>query len=331
TYLNMLGYEDLSELSGRRMVESVVHPDSRKLVAEREQAREAGAVLPPTSVLCVRRDGSELFMEGASTAIVFDGLPCHVFVVRDVTDREHAEQVRLTTERATRESLREKEVLLKEIHHRVKNNLQVIVSLINLQASKLEDPATRAAFEETRSRVHAIALLHERLYGSKNLGRIDMRDYLRGLASDLSSANVDARVISLHVEAEDLYFEMDAAVPIGLIVNELVTNAYKHAFPQHFSGGGNVHVALKRDGTDITIVVSDDGIGYPEGLDPDNVDSLGLLLISSLSQQLEGAVSFDARSDGARCVVRFPDRGAHSSAPSTASTEPHERAPSPAS
>ncbi|MDB4987656.1 MAG: signal transduction histidine kinase, partial [Myxococcaceae bacterium] len=212
TYLSMLGYENLSELAGRTMLESVVHPDSRKLVAERERAREAGAVLPPTSVLCVRRDGSQLFMEGASTPIVFDGLPCHVFVVRDVTDRERAEQVRLTTERATRESLREKEVLLKEIHHRVKNNLQVIVSLINLQASKLEDPATRAAFEETRSRVHAIALLHERLYGSKNLGRIDMRDYLCGLASDLSSTNVDARVICLHVEAEDLYFEMDAAV-----------------------------------------------------------------------------------------------------------------------
>lgn len=309
TYLDMLGYEP-TELVGRVLLEAVVHPDSIAYATERERRRDSGVLLTPAPVRCVRKDGSEIFLEGASTVIVFDGAPAEVIVARDVTDRERADLQREQVERATLDSLREKEVLLKEIHHRVKNNLQVIVSLINLQASKLEDPSTRSVFEETRSRVHAIALLHERLYGSKNLGRIDMGDYLAGLASDLSSTNVDARAIELRVEAEELYLEMDAAVPIGLIVNELVTNAYKHAFPRQLRQRGHIRVELKRHAQMIAIVVSDDGIGYPADLDPATSDTLGLLLITSLSKQLEGEATFEQAHSGARCVVRFPARAA---------------------
>jgi PAS domain S-box-containing protein len=308
TFLELTGYGELSQLRGLRTLDALFHPDARELVQHRERRRAAGEELPPATIHCLRRDGSEYFVETASSLIDFDGHPSHVFAVRDVTDRERAEAVRLAADKAMRESLREKEVLLKEVHHRVKNNLQVIVSLINLQAQKIEDPALRSVFEETRSRVHAIALLHERLYGSKNLGRIDMRDYLAGLASDLSSTNFGARPIRLTVEAEDLYFEMDAAVPIGLIVNELVTNAYKHAFPRTRPGSGEIRVELRREAAEIAIVVSDDGVGYPGQLDPDTADTLGLLLITSLSGQLEGHATFHLQSQGARCEVRFPDR-----------------------
>ncbi|MDB4975441.1 MAG: putative sensory transduction histidine kinase [Myxococcaceae bacterium] len=316
TLLELVGYDDVSELLGRPLLETFVHPEALAHAYTRLIAIQAGVPLSPMPLRCMRRDGGEIYVEGASTFLMFDGEHSQMTVARDVTDRERSERLRLAAERATRESLREKEVLLKEIHHRVKNNLQVIISLINLQASKLEDPATRFVFEETRNRVHAIALLHERLYGSKNLGRIDMRDYLTGLVSDLTSTNFASRSIQLTVEAEELYFEMDSAVPIGLIVNELVTNAHKHAFPpDQWRDGGHVTIALQRADDDILIVVADDGIGYPEHLDPETSSTLGLLLITSLSQQLGGDVTFTTTSAGARCVVRFPNRSTHSSVP----------------
>lgn len=304
--LRMLGYDDLAALYGRSLLDTVVHPRARELVRSRIENAGRGAPLPPMHLPCVRRDGSEILIEGASTPLLFDGSPAVAGVVRDVTAQQHAETIRLSAEQALRESLREKEMLLKEVHHRVKNNLQVIVSLINLQASKLEEPHARSTFEETRSRVHAIALLHERLYRSKNLGRIDMRDYLDGLASDLSSTNLDQRTITLSVNAQDIYFEMDTAVPVGLIVNELVTNAYKHAFPRDGRAGGAIQVALRSEEGYIVIAVSDDGAGLPADFDPDNLDSLGLLLISSLSRQLDGELSFATSAHGARATVRFP-------------------------
>jgi PAS domain S-box-containing protein len=306
SYLAMLGYE-ASELIGKSLFE-LIPTGLHELVRRRDVARHAGADLPAVATRVRRKDGSSIALEGDSAALLFDGEPATVSLVRDVTERERVEQVRLLAEHTMRESLREKDVLLKEVHHRVKNNLQVIVSLINLQASKLEDAPVRAVFEETRSRVHAIALLHERLYTSKNLGRIDMRDYLDGLASDLSSSNAGTRAIELRVQADELYLEMDQAVPIGLIMNELVTNSYKHAFPPQLRRGGRIELALERVGEDLQIVVQDDGVGYPANLDPDTADSLGLLLISSLSRQLEADLSFDHRTDGARCRVRFPDR-----------------------
>jgi PAS domain S-box-containing protein len=307
-YCQILGYDDMSELTGRSALDALVHPDDHAWLAERMRARQAGPVAPVTIVRCLRKDGSTVQLESASASLTFDGEPSLMAVVRDVTERERVEQVRLLAERTLRDSLHEKEVLLKEIHHRVKNNLQVIVSLINLQSQKLDDPTLHSVFDELRGRVHAIALLHERLYGSKNLGRIDMSDYLSGLASDLSSTNVDPRPIALQVQVSALYLEVDAAVPIGLIVNELVTNSFKHAFPRELRNGGNIVVALTREADALVLCVSDDGVGYPAGLDPDTVGSLGLLLISSLSSQLEGRVELSATEHGSRSTVRFPAR-----------------------
>ena len=301
----MLGYEE-GELAGKEVLSTLVHPAARALTLERLRALEAGSVLPPLPVTCLRKDGSELVVEGTTSSIVFDGQDAQVAVVRDVTEQQHTEQVRLLAERALRESLREKEVLLKEMQHRVKNNLQVIVSLVNLQASKVADEATREAFEETRARVHAIALLHERLYRSKNIGRIDMRDYLRGLANDLSST-AQLSHIEVGVDAEEVYWEMDSAVPIGLVVNELVTNSFKHAFGGAGRENGRIEIALTRFQGECTVTVRDNGSGYPSDFDVDSHDTLGLLLITSLSRQLGGNVVFTSEGGGARAIVRFPD------------------------
>jgi PAS domain S-box-containing protein len=322
-YLEIMGYHALSELRGKSLLE-LIPPELHARVRERAAAREAGQSLPSLALDAIRKDGSRVAVEGDTTSLMFDGEPSAVSLVRDVTERERVEQVRLLAEQTMRDSLREKDALLKEIHHRVKNNLQVIVSLINLQASKLQDPSTRSVFEETRSRVHAIALLHERLYSSRNIGRIDMRDYLDGLASDLSSSNASMRPVELLVYADELYLEMDTAVPVGLIVNELVTNSYKHAFPERLRRGGKIQIELQRVGEELQIVVQDDGIGYPAKLDPDTADSLGLLLISSLSRQLDAELRFEQLPGGARCVVRFPDPN-HGDHPSTARSDSQVR------
>jgi len=304
--LEMLGYGELAELKGRQLIETVVHPEERELAALRMASVDGRAPLPASRMRCIRKDGSELVVEGVATMLLFDGEPALAGVARDVTEEQRREQVRLEAEQALRESLREKEMLLKEVHHRVKNNLQVIVSLINLQASKLDAAETRAIFEETRGRVHAIALLHERLYRAKNLGRIDMRDYLDGLVGDLSSTNIDMRPIELRVHAQNLYFEMDTAVPVGLIVNELVTNAFKHAFPCGYPRRGTIDVELSRAHDQIVVAVADDGVGLPVGFHADELETLGLLLISSLSEQLDGELSFEPQARGMRATVRFP-------------------------
>lgn len=306
-YVQMFGYDSVGELMGRPMLETLVHPSDRDWSAARGRSLPQPSDRGHVTVRCVRKDGEELFIEGASTPLVFDGEPASVAVAMDVTERIRIEQARLLAEQAIRESLREKEVLLKEVHHRVKNNLQVIVSLINLQAAKIENAPMRAVFDETRGRVHAIALLHERLYRSKNLGRIEMRDYLAGLVSDLASTNLDNRPIELRVESDDLYLELDEAVPIGLIVNELVTNAYKHAFPQGERERGRIEASLVRDGSDLLIIVGDDGVGMPATFEVERSDTLGILLISSLSGQLGGEARFEQGTPGTRCVVRFPD------------------------
>ncbi len=200
--------------------------------------------------------------------------------------------------------LREKETLLKEIHHRVKNNLQVISSLLKLQAEQITDPATRDVFRDSQERVRAIALLHEKLYQSKDLSHVDMRDYVGDLTRKLlRTYGAAASHVRLDVQATGVSLNMDAALPCGLIINELVTNALKHAFGEH-DKPGLVTVRLTRTGDAIELSVWDDGTGLPAGLDLETASTLGVQLVMTLARQLDGSVEFD-RAPGTRCAVRF--------------------------
>ena len=200
--------------------------------------------------------------------------------------------------------LREKETLLKEIHHRVKNNLQVISSLLKLQADQLTDPATRDVFRESQARVRSIALLHEKLYQSKDLAHVEMREYVGDLTRRLvRTYGATASHVRLDVQATDVALNMDAALPCGLLINELVTNALKHAFGEH-DKAGLVTVRLTRTGDAIELSVSDDGKGLPADLVLETAPSLGLQLVMTLARQLEGSAVFD-RAAGTRCTVRF--------------------------
>ncbi len=214
-------------------------------------------------------------------------------IIRDVTERKRAEE------------LAKKELLLREIHHRVKNNLQVISSLLYLQSQQVGDPRLSVILEENRQRIRSIALIHEKLYQSEDPGEVRFAAYLRDLANHLLIAyGASASGVRLEIsvrEQEEL--GLDAAILLGLLISELVSNSLKHAFPQ--GGGGTIRVALERTGPQqMRLEVGDDGVGLPADLDPAASSSLGLLLVQLFAKQLEADMEIQ-RGGGTRFVFLF--------------------------
>jgi PAS domain S-box-containing protein len=200
----------------------------------------------------------------------------------DITDRKLAEE-------KIKASLLEKETMLKEIHHRVKNNLQVISSLLDLQSSYLQDEKVREIFQSSRNRVNAMANIHTLLYQSEDLARIDFGAFIRDLTGRLQqSYGIAESPAEIHVNVSDVSLTIETSVPCGLILNELVTNALKHAFPQ--GREGKVNISMKAEGDQFTLTVSDNGIGFPEAVDFQNTKSLGLELVNLLVGQMNGAI-----------------------------------------
>ena len=202
--------------------------------------------------------------------------------------------------------LDEKELLLKEVHHRVKNNLQVISSLLNLQADYIKDPAALQIFTESRNRVRSMALIHEKLYQSHDLARIDFADYIRSLTSSLLAGYAQkSSQVRISVEIEQMMLGVDAAVPCGLIVNELVTNCFKYAFTN--GRPGQIQIAMVRQpGEQLRLSVADDGVGFPKDVDFRNTESLGMQIITTLSEQLEGTVQM-SNTAGTEFAICFPE------------------------
>ncbi|MGB2957779.1 MAG: PAS domain S-box protein [Bacteroidota bacterium] len=236
-----------------------------------------------------------------------DGIVTHCVVVsHDITDRK-------TDEDDTHSSLQEKEILLKEIHHRVKNNLQIISSLLSLQSNTIESEATRELVRESQNRVRSMALIHEKLYQSASLARIDFGEYLRNLTRDLFRS-YSAGGVSLKLQAEDISLDIDAAIPCGLMVNELVSNALKYAFAQ--TKGGELLITFSQVARDkFALSVTDNGVGLPSDLDVRNPRSLGLQLVNMLVAQLRGTL--DVVSDGGTTfMITFSSGGFSVHAPS---------------
>lgn len=202
--------------------------------------------------------------------------------------------------------LGEKDVLLKEIHHRVKNNLQIISSLLNLQSGNIKDPKTLQLFMETRYRVRSMALIHEKLYQSHDLSRIDFADYLKTLTSGLAGSFAGASsAVRISLDVEQIMLAVDAAVPCGLIVNELVTNCFKYAFTG--GRGGEIHVRMERaGGSQFRLSVTDDGVGFPKDVNFRETESLGMQLITTLTEQLDGNIEM-TNGAGTRFAITFPE------------------------
>jgi PAS domain S-box-containing protein len=246
-----------------------------------------------TTVTC--KDGSTRYIKfylspiGNRNLITFENL----------TERKKAEE-------QTARSLREKETLLREIHHRVKNNMAVVSSLLSLQVRQIEDATVRTLFEESQQRVQSMALVHEKLYQTKDLSVVNFEDYIKSIVSEIISLyRIDTSAITTEINIKDIELDIETAVPCGLIINELLTNAFKYAFPDSRNGVLSVHFTKTDDDT-CTLVIKDNGVGLPKGFDYKEAKTLGLQLVNVLTGQLRGTLQI--KSDkGTESVVTFPN------------------------
>jgi PAS domain S-box-containing protein len=270
----------------------------------------------------VMSSGQILWVQWTNRAIFDeDGvLTAFQAVGRDIDDRKRAEE-------NLKASLREKEVLLQEIHHRVKNNLQVISSLLKLQSRYVTHTPCRELFEASQSRLQSMALIYEKLYKSRNMADIDFKGYIESLGARLlAAAAAPENQIRLETEIKTSPLGINVAVPCGLISNELISNSLKHAFPGQKEG--IIGVSFASHDHEFELVVRDDGVGLPDNLDPENAPTLGLRLVNTLVQQLQGHMKVN-NALGTEFRIRFPagtSRGASeeaalSNSPTSMSTD----------
>ena len=304
-FINQVGLRasgaTLQDVVGRRLWEQPWHASSPETAAALRDAFERVAAGESVRMDMERwtPEGS-IWVDVAFTPLRVDGviegvLGCAV----DITARRAAEE-------SARRSMHEQGVLLREVHHRVKNNLQVVSSLLSLQAARLEEGSVaRRRLEETRQRVRAIATLHETLHGARELGRVDLDRYLPRVLEELQRLAQRRDVATFELDLEPISVELDAAVPLGLIVTELSMNALEHAFPE--GGAGHVAVRLRRlAGPRLELEVSDDGVGLAEAAQPGAGGRLGLRLVERLVGQLGGELEIDRAAPGTSFVVRCP-------------------------
>lgn len=221
-------------------------------------------------------------------------------------DLQKSSDERKQAEEEIRRSLNEKEVLLREIHHRVKNNMQIISSLLDLQSQNIKDKNYSRLFEESQNRITSMLLVHEKLYQSKDLANIDFNEYIRDMVNELFQAYGEySGRIKLNMQVQEVSLGIYSAIPCGLIINELVTNSLKYAFPHDMKG--EIKIAVHKIDNEIELVISDNGIGIPEGIDFRNTESLGLKLVSILAEgQLKGKIILN-RNMGTEFNIKFND------------------------
>jgi len=271
-------------------------PETEKLLIE----VKAGRVITDHETIRRRKDGT-LFdvsstispiKDSAGNVVAFAGIS------RDITQRKKAEA-------EIRHSLKEKETLLREIHHRVKNNMQIISSLLRLQAKYLKNKEDIEIFKESHNRISSMSLIHEKLYQSRDFTNIDFNVYVRDLVKGLfHSYGTDESRIKLKINVGNFPMGIDSAIPCGLIINELVTNSLKYAFPDGRKGEINIYLGIAGE-QEFELIISDNGVGIPEGIDLEKTDTLGLHLVKILAEnQLCGEIFLD-RKNGTGFKIKF--------------------------
>ena len=286
----------------------------------------------------VRRNGERVWVSWTNKAVIGrDGRIEDILAIgNDVTDLKHASDAlkrvndtlefrvqqrtaelasavealqaeiaeRRKVETQMKSSLQEKEVLLKEIHHRVKNNLQIISSLLSLQSGNINSENPASMFRESQDRIRSMALIHEKLYQARDISRVDFAEYVRSLTAYLSRSYMPGHGVEIVIAIEGIYLDIDKAIPCGLIINELVSNSLKYAFPD--GRKGEIRIGLEHSDNVYTLKVGDNGAGLPPGLDFRNTTSLGLQLVNTLVGQLEGTIGLSDGS-GTRFRITIPD------------------------
>jgi PAS domain S-box-containing protein len=284
----------------RRHLREFDTPETARLIPERMSRLLAGESLT-FEVEHYHRNGHVFPLEVSASLVSLDGKPFIQCFHRDITERKR-------NEAALRTALRDKEALLKEVHHRVKNNLQVITSLLRLEAVRSEHLLTKAVLKDMQGRIRAMALLHESLYRSGQFAQVDLAAYLRQVTSKLFRAlALEPDTIRFHLELAPVWLALDQAVPCGLIVNELISNCLKHGFPDGRRGEIRIALQTMDDGTRIQLRVSDNGVGLPEDFATRKGHSLGLQLVHDLARQLQGRLDIGpSAGSGAVFAITFP-------------------------
>ena len=294
-FIQMFGYDSKEELMNINV--SNLYSQSNNREKFNKKMLTHGFVKDETLNLR-RKDGTEIICSISAVAekdrkgniLYYDGM------IEDITERKKNED-------RIKKSLEEKEVLLKEVHHRVKNNMQVIMSLLRLQTNYITDKHAKSLFKDSQSRVASMALIHEKLYKSKDLSSIDFNEYLRDLTQTLiQSYNIGHKMIRFDLDIESVFLNINQAIPCGLIINELITNSLKYAFPGNKRGKIAIDFHLQNE--QYYLIVYDNGIGIPPETLMENPKTLGLQLVNALTQQLHGTLELK-REDGTAFHIKF--------------------------
>ncbi len=288
------------ELVGKHFMELSIFPEE-ELASHREMFPYfvSGKNIDPYESRIYDYNGKIRWIEIKQTPVKTKGKITYILLIcSDITQRKKSEN-------KIKDSLKEKEVLLQEIHHRVKNNMQIISSLLNLQKQYVDEEKAVNVLMESQNRVKSMAMIHEKLYQSHNLTLINIFDYVQSLIKDLfASYSTPTSQITPIIEIDNVSLNIETAVPCGLIINELISNSLKYAFPS--GRGGKIFLSLKLRGKNYELIISDDGIGFPEDLDFKNTESLGLQLVNSLVGQINGKIELN-RDHGTSFKIIFSE------------------------
>jgi PAS domain S-box-containing protein len=334
----MMGWGNGKKLISETIFNIIIPEENELFFKNMKIVRNIGA-LRNIEHNAYKRDG-DIFIAEMNMALTHDSKENpkgFILTIRDITYRKKMEK-------KVRTSLKEKEILLKEVHHRVKNNMQIISSLIGLQSEHVHDKKTKELFEDSKNRIRSMALIHEKLYGSEGMEKVDFSEYLKSLVNSLERSYLHKNDIEIIIDVVDVSLDIDQAITCGLILNELISNSLKYAFPKNIISGdsskSDILIGLK--GNDISeytensytetvnsdinslttslisitacsnegkiiINVADNGVGLPNGLNFENTESLGLQIVSTLVSQLDGTINLD-NDDGARFIIEFKEK-----------------------
>ena len=291
-FVEIFGWDSLDDMIGMNVLD-LASEDTRDIVLENIKS----SFEEPYEVSALKKDGTTSPIVIQGKRYIHGEKTVRVATVRDISKEKDAEAKILA-------SLKEKEVLLKEVHHRVKNNMAVISSLLSLQSGYVTDKKYLDMFNESQSRIRSMALVHEKLYQSKDFTHIDVKDYIETLAQNIKMTFAGDLNISSNIEVENIQIDIDELVPCGLIINEILTNVFKHAF----SGTKNptLNISLRmHDEENVTLTIADNGIGFPEGFDSSKSTGLGLKLVNVLVNQIRGTIGITS-GNGVTYKIEFP-------------------------
>ncbi|MGB8216909.1 MAG: PAS domain S-box protein [Candidatus Methanoperedens sp.] len=297
SFARTAGYS-MEEIPGRDFLDFIAPEDKERVIGIYSR-RLAGENVPKEYELKIlKKDGARIITNVNVELIKYRGRAASMGTIKDITERKRAEE-------KIEASLKEKEILLREIHHRVKNNMQIISSLLGLQAESIKEEKYLEMFRDSRNRIMSMYIIHEKLYRSRDLEKIEFNEYIRDLANGLlQSHGVEAGKVELNINVGDTSLGIDFAIPCGLIINELITNSLKYAFPD--GRKGKISISLHTlDKNMFKLVVSDNGVGFPSDVDFRKTESLGLRLVTILAEnQLHGKIDLD-RTGGTEFTIKF--------------------------